>query len=243
MKTFLLSRAFPMCAFALNIARFSPAVAAPALAVAPVTKSVASEGTSLPDKDMPKEVRAFMLKGAETTKLALFPIGANGTPILLHAWSIKRGPADADAPTLFCVDLFDRPDKRNWRLASSTAYVHEEGQYPPSYTTRWLHPNTKHGVVIAEETFGSTGSTIRLITLPEGVPTEGPRDVDFLSVQKFFTSSSGGFYTIGFGVDASGTMTVEKTETATGPYPNTLDTFAWRDDHWSKVTSKRFMPK
>ena len=243
MKTVLLLRAFPMCAFALNIARFSPAVAAPALALAPVAKSVASEGTSLPDKDMPKEVRAFMLKGAETTKLALFPIGTNDTPILLHAWSIKRGSADANAPTLFCLDLFDRHSKRKWRLASSTAYVHEEGGYPPSYTTRWLHPNTKQGVVIVEETFQSTGSTIRLITLPKGIPTEGPHEVDFLSVQKFFTSSSGGFYSIDFGVDARGTMTVEKTITARGPYPSTLHTFAWRDDHWTQVSSKQFMPK
>lgn len=249
MKTPFLLRTSLVCALALSIASFSPAfaiptLAAPAAAVAPALKSVAMQGADLPDKNMPKEVRALMPRGAKTTKLARFPIGAKSSPILLHAWKVERDSANGNAPALFCIDLFSRSTAGPWELVSSTVYTHEEFGYPPSYTTRWLHPKTRQGIVIVEETTGSTGSTLRLITLPEGLPSDSSSERDVHSVEKFFTQSSGGESVfIDFGVDSSGTMTVEKTVSPHAVVPSTLTTFAWRNQHWIQVSSKPFTPK
>ncbi len=237
MKTSLLSRAAVGCVLALTIGGISPTISAP------VTPP-ATEGMTLPANKMPAEVRALMPHDGKTTKLALFPIGAHGAPILLHAWTIERGFTNGYAPALFCMDLFyrDKPNVGQWQLGSSISYVHEESGYPPgpSYTMHWLHPATKQGVVIAEETFQMTGSTIRLITLPDGVPMEAPSDRDVYSVQKFFTSTSGGFSSIDFAVNASGTLTVEQRLSTPTPYPGTLNTFAWRQGRWIKVASRQF---
>ncbi|BCM91570.1 hypothetical protein IAD21_03445 [Abditibacteriota bacterium] len=238
-----LLRALLGCTVASALFCVAPALAAPTQKAPPSTSS------------FPAEVRAMMSSGARTLRLARFPVGTGGTPVLLHAWTIGRRSPEIEpglsAPALFCVDLFyrDKLTHGKWQLASSTPYVGEGLTMPLNpattltYTTRWLHPSTKRGVVIVEITDGPTSSTIRLITLPEGVPNQPLSVPAYLfsnAVQEFYSSHNGGENSeISFGIDAKGDMVVREHILPHSVAPQIYNTYGWREGRWIVVATKK----
>lgn len=211
-------------------------------------------GTKMPANKIPAEVRAVSASGVTTIALVRFPTGPQGTPILLHSWMISRGTTGY---AVCCVDIFYR--EKEWELAYTTYNTDyddlrdmyedlppgKEPLHPITYTARWLHPATKQGVVIVEDTYAGGGTAYRLITLPEGVAapfraSDSPKPF----VQEFSAGGEGAIGGISFGVDAKGGMTVEKygVHKSAAARDKTYDwreTYAWREERWSKVATKR----
>lgn len=220
----------------------APSRTAPArtpVAKTPVAKSLA----------MPPSVRAMMAPGARTLKFARLPIGIKGAPVLFHAWRLARRSAQSannqDVPSIVCVDFFsnDAATDRKWELVASTSYLSSGSVYPGgiTYSTYWLQPKTKQGLVVVENNAGSTGGTLRLLTLPQGV-AEGVMNPDShpVYVQEFGSSTSGGGESrfIAFKRDARGTMTVEEQILPHSVSPQITNTYAWRTDRWTKIASR-----
>jgi hypothetical protein len=197
---------------------------------------------------MPPEVRAMTAPGATTLKFARLPIGIKGAPVLMHAWRIERGSSQSasgeDVPAPVCVDFFsnDAATGRKWELVASTSYLSKGSIFPggTTYSTYWLRPKTKQGLVVVETNTGSTGSTLRLITLPQGVASGRMDEYGHpVYVQEFSTSSSGGeSSSISFKRDARGQMTVEEQILPHAVAPQVVNTYAWKGERWTKVASR-----
>lgn len=209
---------------------------------------------------MPPEVRAMMAPGARTLHFARLPIGINGAPVLFHAWKIGRHSSQTEAgtsvPAPVCLDFFSRRAATGagatgaaatggkWELVSSVSYLSLGSEYPGgiSYATYWLKPKAKQGLVVVERNAGSTGTTFRVITLPQGV-AEGSLD-EFghpAYVQEFHASTSGGGESrfISFKRNARGQMTIEEEILPHAASPQILNIYAWNGDKWAKVATRK----
>ncbi len=234
---------FPILApILLGVALLPQLAQARPAATAPKTKPAITAST------LPAEVRAMMAPGATTVSVARLPFGTKGTPILLHAWTIKRRspttPSVNYVPALYCLDFFYKDSTtKKWELASSTSYLSEGSGYPGgiTYEAHWLHPTTKQGVVIVETTSQETGGIVRLITFPTGIENESISWSSQPFVQEFYTSHSGGSESrfITFGVDKTRGMTVKEEILPHTVAPQIHNTYAWTGTRWTKVASQK----
>jgi len=234
--------------FVLLGATFCGAMLWPQNVLAQPAKAAVGKAAVAKTFAMPLEVRAMMAPGATTLKFARLPIGIKGAWVLMHAWRIERRSSHSangtDVPAPVCVDFFsnDAATGRKWELVASTSYLSKGSAFPggTTYSNYWLRPKTKQGLVIVETNAGSTGSTLRLIALPQGVAS-GQMDEDGhpVYVQEFYTSSSGGeSRSISFKRDARGQMTVEEQILPHAASPQVVNTYAWKGERWTKVASR-----
>ena len=206
---------------------------------------------------MPAEVRARMSDGARTLSLLRLLPKTGMPPLLLHAWLVDKPsapppPMDEDTPEKlpFHLDFFYQRDSK-WQLGTSVSYLSERPaiplEYPEAvvYKARWLYPARKDGILIVEKTYLGSDSLVRLVTLPQGVPTKirvtgaaatgTPNTSTAAPVQKFFQHNFGGqsASNLTFEVEAGGGTILVDDYRSVGEH--TVTTYGWRGGVWKEI--------